>query len=238
MLVCLFVYSRRSNFLAICMAAVTITGDTAAILDLCLAFVAFSSEGSFGRRFLRSHPKDRHPRPTVGFELATQESSDLCAVMHWIHNIMKRWSVLCNISPFLYFIHICYFGINIMIGHSPFCYWIFSIIYQPGRKICNKKDKSCLSCLGKDSCQVVGTRIPICPSVYHPERCVSTSLILFLLFKIFKRTGHCFPKWYLFFSKWNLSECILRPNNSWKLSFFGNVQNAPISGWTHTVISR
>jgi hypothetical protein len=32
-----------------------------------------------GPRFIRSHPKDRDPRPTVGFEPPTQESSDLCA---------------------------------------------------------------------------------------------------------------------------------------------------------------
>jgi hypothetical protein len=32
-----------------------------------------------GHRFIRSHPKDRHPRPTVGFEPPTQWSSDLCA---------------------------------------------------------------------------------------------------------------------------------------------------------------
>jgi hypothetical protein len=46
----------------------------AANLDLCLALTAFSSEGSFscntycdtGPRFIRSHPKDRHQRPTVG----------------------------------------------------------------------------------------------------------------------------------------------------------------------------
>jgi hypothetical protein len=32
-----------------------------------------------GPRFLRSHPKDRHPRPTVGFEPPMQGSLDLCA---------------------------------------------------------------------------------------------------------------------------------------------------------------
>jgi hypothetical protein len=32
-----------------------------------------------GPRFIRSHPKDRHPRLTMGFEPPTQGSSDLCA---------------------------------------------------------------------------------------------------------------------------------------------------------------
>jgi hypothetical protein len=32
-----------------------------------------------GPRFIWSHPKDRHPRPTVGFEPPTQGSSDHCA---------------------------------------------------------------------------------------------------------------------------------------------------------------
>jgi hypothetical protein len=49
------------------LAAVTITGDKAANLDLCLALTAFSSEGSVmchtycdtGLPFLRSYPKDR-----------------------------------------------------------------------------------------------------------------------------------------------------------------------------------
>jgi hypothetical protein len=48
------------------LATVTITGDRAANLDLCLAHTAFSSEGSFtchtycdtGPPFLMSHPKD------------------------------------------------------------------------------------------------------------------------------------------------------------------------------------
>jgi hypothetical protein len=56
------------------LAAVTITGDRAANLDLCSG--PLSREGSLschtycdtGPRFIRSHPKDRHPRPTVGFE--------------------------------------------------------------------------------------------------------------------------------------------------------------------------
>jgi hypothetical protein len=64
-----------------------ITRDRAANLDLCLALMASSSEGSFschtycntGPQFIRSHPKDQHPHPTVGFEPGTQGSSDLCA---------------------------------------------------------------------------------------------------------------------------------------------------------------
>jgi hypothetical protein len=44
------------------LATVTIAGDRAANLDLCLALTAFSSEGSFtchtGPPFLRSYPKD------------------------------------------------------------------------------------------------------------------------------------------------------------------------------------
>jgi hypothetical protein len=48
-------------------AAFTITGDRATNLDQCLAFIAFSSWGSFtcyiccdtGSEFLRSHPKNR-----------------------------------------------------------------------------------------------------------------------------------------------------------------------------------
>jgi hypothetical protein len=66
------------------LAALTIPGDRAANLDLCLALMAISSEGSFtchtycdtALRFIRSHPKDRHPRSTVGFELSTHGSSD------------------------------------------------------------------------------------------------------------------------------------------------------------------
>jgi hypothetical protein len=57
------------------LADVTITDDRVANLDLCLALTAFSSEGSFTRHIScdtgRSHPKDRYPRLTVGFESAT-----------------------------------------------------------------------------------------------------------------------------------------------------------------------
>ena len=64
--VCLFVLSRTSNISAICMATVTIAGDRAVNLDICLALTAFSDEGSFtchtycdmGPLFLRSYPKD------------------------------------------------------------------------------------------------------------------------------------------------------------------------------------
>jgi hypothetical protein len=58
---CLLVNSHLNEFFSY-PAAVTITGDRAAKLDLCLALVAFSSEGSFtchtccdmGPMFLRS----------------------------------------------------------------------------------------------------------------------------------------------------------------------------------------
>jgi hypothetical protein len=63
----LFVYSCQSN-------------DRATNLDLCFALKAFSSEGSFschtycdtGPQFTWSHPKEQHPRPTVGFEPGKQ----------------------------------------------------------------------------------------------------------------------------------------------------------------------
>jgi hypothetical protein len=44
--VCLFVLSRTSNFFSY-LVTVTITGERAANLDLCLALTAFNSEGSF-----------------------------------------------------------------------------------------------------------------------------------------------------------------------------------------------
>jgi hypothetical protein len=74
-LICLIVYCLTSIWRLL----VTITGDRAENLDLCLAFMAFSSEGSFTcntychtrPRYIRSHPDDRHPRPTEGFEPAT-----------------------------------------------------------------------------------------------------------------------------------------------------------------------
>jgi hypothetical protein len=42
-----FVSNSRLNTFFIYLAAVTITGDRAANLDLCLVFMAFSSEGLF-----------------------------------------------------------------------------------------------------------------------------------------------------------------------------------------------
>jgi hypothetical protein len=59
-------------------AAVTITGDRAADLDLNLACVAFSSDGSFtchtccdtGPQFILSRANNRSTRPTAGFEPA------------------------------------------------------------------------------------------------------------------------------------------------------------------------
>jgi hypothetical protein len=76
----MFVYSSTSNFSAIWRRR----------FRLCLAFMTFSSECYItchtycdtGPRFINtvSHPKDRHPRPTVGFDPSAQTSSDLCAV--------------------------------------------------------------------------------------------------------------------------------------------------------------
>jgi hypothetical protein len=70
MLACLYlfvclVFSRTINFFSY-LATVTITGDTVANLDLCLALTAFSSESLFtchtycdtGPSFLRSYPND------------------------------------------------------------------------------------------------------------------------------------------------------------------------------------
>jgi hypothetical protein len=63
---CKFVcFELREQFFSY-LATVTITGDKAANLDLCLALTAFSSEGSFtchtycdiGPPFLRLYPKD------------------------------------------------------------------------------------------------------------------------------------------------------------------------------------
>jgi hypothetical protein len=64
--VCLFVCFESHDQFFSYLAIVTITGDGAANLDLCLALTAFSSEGSFryhtycntGPPFLRSYPKD------------------------------------------------------------------------------------------------------------------------------------------------------------------------------------
>jgi hypothetical protein len=64
--VCLFVcFESHEQFFSY-LATVTIAGDRAANLDLCLALTAFSSEGSFtchtycdtGPPFLRSYLKD------------------------------------------------------------------------------------------------------------------------------------------------------------------------------------
>jgi hypothetical protein len=63
--VCLFCFESHEQFFSY-LATVTITGNRAANLDLCLALAAFSSEGSIkchtycdmGPPFLRSYPKD------------------------------------------------------------------------------------------------------------------------------------------------------------------------------------
>jgi hypothetical protein len=83
---CLFVHSRLSNFFRY-LTAVTITGVRAANVDLWVALMVFSSEGSFschtycntGPRFIRFYPNNWHPCPTVEFELGTQGSPDLSA---------------------------------------------------------------------------------------------------------------------------------------------------------------
>jgi hypothetical protein len=113
----LFVYGHLSIFFSY-PAAVTITGDGAANLDLCLALMAFSNEGSFschtycdtGPRFIWSHTKDRHPRPTVGFETGTQISfiskRRIISLMHssilrqiWL-NFMAQYLVFRLLSSF------------------------------------------------------------------------------------------------------------------------------------------
>jgi hypothetical protein len=118
MFVCLLVYSGTSNFSAIWrLSPLPVTG-------LQIFAYAWHSgplirEGSLschtyydtGPRFLRSHPKDRHLRPTVGFEPPTQGSSDHCALRsnhnathvalalmftgQWLMFLLKKDKVLC-----------------------------------------------------------------------------------------------------------------------------------------------
>ena len=83
--VCLSLQEQFFGFLA----AVANTGDRAAKLDLCLALMTFSSEGSFtyhtccdtGLRFILSHLKDQQPRHTEVFKPPTYGSSDLYAAV-------------------------------------------------------------------------------------------------------------------------------------------------------------
>jgi hypothetical protein len=79
----LFVYSHRSNFSAIWrLSPLPVTGLQ--ILAYARRSGPLSREGSLschtycdtGPQFIRSHPKDRHPRPTLGFEPSTQGSSN------------------------------------------------------------------------------------------------------------------------------------------------------------------
>jgi hypothetical protein len=66
---CLFICLQPPEQFFSYLMAVTITRDKAANLDLHLAHMAFSGEGSFlchtycgmGPRFIRSNPKDVHP---------------------------------------------------------------------------------------------------------------------------------------------------------------------------------
>ena len=112
----MFVYSCLSNFSAIRwtsplpVTGVMVTGLQ--ILASARRSGPLSREGSLsfhtycdmGPRFiLRFHPKDRHPRPTVGFEPPTQGSSDPwarrsnhCAKRAaWSHNMLKDY-FLCK----------------------------------------------------------------------------------------------------------------------------------------------
>jgi hypothetical protein len=81
-----FVYSHTSNVSAIWrLSPLPVAGLQ--IFAYVQRTGPLSTEGSLschtfcdtGPRFIRSHPKDQHPRPTVGFEPLTQGSSDLCA---------------------------------------------------------------------------------------------------------------------------------------------------------------
>jgi hypothetical protein len=81
-----FVYRRTSSFSTIWwLSPLPVTGLQ--ILAYTRHSGPLSREGSLschtycdmGPRFIRSHPKDRHLRPTVGFESSTQGSSYYCA---------------------------------------------------------------------------------------------------------------------------------------------------------------
>jgi hypothetical protein len=84
--VCLFVYSRLSNFSAIrrlsplpvTVLQIQTYASHSWLLGVRVLFRA-NTDCDTGPRFIRSHPKDRHPHHTVGFEPGTQGSSDLCA---------------------------------------------------------------------------------------------------------------------------------------------------------------
>jgi hypothetical protein len=86
---CLFVcFESHKQFLSY-LATVTIAGDRAANLDLCLALTAFSSEGSFtchtycdtGHLFLRSYPKDPWFYPLNAVILAKEQSLPILNVL-------------------------------------------------------------------------------------------------------------------------------------------------------------
>jgi hypothetical protein len=66
-----------------------------------------------GPRFIRSYPKDRHPRPTVGFEPPMQGSSDRCArrsnhcatlgdnfIVHYMDVCWNVVTYVCNLCAF------------------------------------------------------------------------------------------------------------------------------------------
>jgi hypothetical protein len=96
--VCLFVYSRMSNSSTIWrLSPLPVTGLQ--IYGYARHSGPLSREGSLschtycdtGPRFIRSHLKDRPPRPKVGFEPPTQGSSDLCTRCS---NHCAKWATL------------------------------------------------------------------------------------------------------------------------------------------------
>jgi hypothetical protein len=82
----LFFYSHTGNLLAIWLLSPLLV-TRLHILAYARRSGPLSREGSLschtyydtGPCFIQSHPKDLHPRPTMGFEPPMQGSSDLCA---------------------------------------------------------------------------------------------------------------------------------------------------------------
>jgi hypothetical protein len=65
----LFVYSHLNNFLAIKLLVIGLQNSTLAFIseDSCISHTCCDK----GPRFIWSHPRDRHPLPTVAFEPTT-----------------------------------------------------------------------------------------------------------------------------------------------------------------------
>jgi hypothetical protein len=112
--VCLFAYSHTSNFSAIWwLSLLPVTGLQ--ILACARRSGPLSREGSLschtycdtGPRFIWSHPKDRHPRSTVGFEPPTQGSSDLCARRSYAMISLRRDNTWCKRGYIRYHEIIC-----------------------------------------------------------------------------------------------------------------------------------